>query len=393
MARGHDAPVAAARAAAIEVLLHNARRTRTGLPRTAAWGYPEPYTRDLMLSSLGFLTSGQPELAVALRRTLSAAARNQTPHGLIPGLADDPADLGSSDTTPLFLVALALYRRHAGERRFLAAAARKALTWLAYQSPDDRAMVAQEPTSDWRDEQWVEGYGLFVNALVVMALELHGRRARARTLRELMNRLTVTAGHKHAHVHEGLRQARKPYYALWTLKVHGSERFDLVGNSLAIIAGIPPRARARAMISWIEAECAHLRASGRLALDLPPVLFPFIERDHPDWRARYETHNRPGEYHNGGVWPFACALYVAAQVAAGRARLARRTLAALTRLVAPARDHDVAFGFNEWFRAQDGAPCGHDWQTWSAALYLYAASCVEQGRTPLLEGLRRHWRA
>ena len=24
-----------------------------GLPRTAGWGYPEPYTRDLMISALG----------------------------------------------------------------------------------------------------------------------------------------------------------------------------------------------------------------------------------------------------------------------------------------------------------------------------------------------------
>lgn len=38
------------------------------------------------------------------------------------------------------------------------------------------------------------------------------------------------------------------------------------------------------------------------------------------------------------------------------------------------------FGFNEWLRAQDGLPCGQDWQTWSAAMYLYAAACVEQGR-------------
>jgi len=39
-----------AKKAAIEVLLHNAHGPYHGLPRTAGWGYPEPYTRDLMLS-------------------------------------------------------------------------------------------------------------------------------------------------------------------------------------------------------------------------------------------------------------------------------------------------------------------------------------------------------
>ena len=41
-----------------------------------------------------------------------------------------------------------------------------------------------------------------------------------------------------------------------------------------------------------------------LALDLPPCLFPFIRRQDPDWRPRYERYNQPGDYHNGGVWPF-----------------------------------------------------------------------------------------
>ncbi|MDP2970201.1 MAG: hypothetical protein Q8P64_13485 [Deltaproteobacteria bacterium] len=43
-----------AKKAALEVLLHNAHGPYHGLPRTAGWGYPEPYTRDLMFSILEF---------------------------------------------------------------------------------------------------------------------------------------------------------------------------------------------------------------------------------------------------------------------------------------------------------------------------------------------------
>jgi len=60
--------------------------------------------------------------------------------------------------------------------------------------------------------------------------------------------------------------------------------------------------------------------------------------------------------------------------------LAEKKLEAFTDLVLPAHDHEVAFGFNEWIRAQDGTAQGNDWQTWSAAMYLYAATCVEQKR-------------
>ncbi|MGB5681570.1 MAG: hypothetical protein WBM47_06935, partial [Polyangiales bacterium] len=54
---------------AVEVLLHNASGPVDGLPRTAGWGYPEPYTRDLMLSAFGILVSGSEELVETLGRT------------------------------------------------------------------------------------------------------------------------------------------------------------------------------------------------------------------------------------------------------------------------------------------------------------------------------------
>lgn len=380
--------VAEARQAALEVLRHNARGPFLGLPRTAGWGYPEPYTRDLMISALGILVSGDEYLTRRLRRVLEVLAQNQTRLGHIPGFAHDPEDRGASDTTPLFLIGVALFRRAANEPEFLSEAVQKALRWMEYQSPEDRVIVAQQPTSDWRDEQWVPGFGLYVNVLLYVALRLHGEGRRAETLQELMSRFVVTAEGKHSHVHEGLVLPHKPYYALWSFKLYSSERFDLLGNSLAILSGIAPRSRARALVAWIEHECEALRASGQLAVELPPNLFPYIERDHPDWRPRYERYGQPGDYHNGGVWPFICGLYVAACVAAGRPRVAERKLSALTDLVRLPRDHEVSFGFNEWFRAQDGTPRGQDWQTWSAAMYIYAAACVEKGATPFFDEVR-----
>jgi len=377
-----------AKQGALEVLSHNTVGPCKGLPRTAGWGYPEPYTRDLMLSAPGFLVSGDPKLAGALERTLTALAKHQTERGHIPSLAHDPGDRGASDSTPLFLFGLALFRQASGQRDFLDAAAEKALTWMAYQSPNDMTMVAQLPTSDWRDEQTVFGYGLYVNTVLYSALRLYGRQRQATQLRELMNRLEVRGETKEPHVHEGLVVRHKPYYALYSYKIYNSDRFDLVGNSLAILSGVASASRSRDMVRWIEAECRALRERDDLAVDLPPCLFPYILPDHPDWNRRYDTYNRPGEYHNGGLWPYACALYVAACVAAGRHRLAAKRLLSLTHLVKLPKQQNLHWGFNEWIKAQNGEPCGQDWQTWSAAMYLYAAECVEQGRTPFFHEIR-----
>lgn len=384
--------VSAAKKAAVEVLVKNSKGPFHGLPRTAGWGYPEPYTRDIMIASLGILVSGNERLIESFRNTLEALAKNQTRLGHITSLAHDPGDRGASDTTPLFLIGVELFRKTVGEKKFLSEAVERALLWMEYQSPDDTVMVTQDPTSDWRDEHWVPGYGLYVNALVYTYLMLFGQTGRAAALKSSMNRLDVRRSRGNRHVHEGLVVRHKPYYALWSYKTFNCERFDLLGNSLAILSGIAPPSRADRMAAWLEAECDELRAKNKLALDLPPCLIPYMQAEDPDWKHRYNDFNLPGEYHNGGVWPFICGFHIAALVAVGRQRLAEKKLDALTLLVQKRRDdneENIEFGFNEWFRAQDGKAMGQDWQSWSAAMYLYAAEAVEHGATPFFEEMRK----
>lgn len=377
-----------AKQVALEVLLHNAHGPFMGLPRTAGWGYPEPYTRDLMFSILGIAVTENKQLLESIRKVLEKLAENQTERGHIPSLVHDKEDRGSSDTTPLFLLGVGIYRKVTGDKKFLNIAVVKALIWMEYQSPSDRYLVAQQPTSDWRDEQWVTGYGLFVNTIVYSYLRLLGRNERAESVHREMSRFTITGGTIHHHVHEGLVVKHKPYYAFWSYKVHSSERFDLLGNSLAILSGIASQSRANEMVSWIEEECAAMQHRGELAVDLPPNFFPYINPTDPDWHPRYAQFNNPGEYHNGGIWPFICGFYVAALVAAKRYTLAKEKLVALTHCIKLSVSGNVEFGFNEWLKAQNGEPMGQDWQTWSAALYLYAAKCVEGQSTPFFDDIR-----
>jgi hypothetical protein len=377
-----------AKKAALEVLLHNATGPFRGLPRTAGWGYPEPYTRDLMFSIFGIAVSENKKLFASIRKVLETLARNQTEHGHIPSLVHDRDDRGSSDSTPLFLLGTGIFRKATGDIDFLRDAVEKALVWMEYQSPSDRSLVAQQPTSDWRDEQWVMGYGLFVNTLVYSYLRLLGKNDKADIICRDMRRFTITGGIIHRHVHEGLVVRYKPYYALWSYKIHSSERFDLLGNSIAILSGLASTSRAEEMISWIEEECDNMKKTGDLAVDLPPNFFPFIRPEDPDWYPRYELYNKPGEYHNGGIWPFVCGMYVAALVAAEKHTLAHEKLMALTRIVKMSQNGELNFGFNEWIKAQTGKTMGQDWQTWSAALYLYAAKCVEEKHTPFFDEMR-----
>jgi len=375
------------RIAAIEVLRHNAHGPFDGLPRTAGWGYPEPYTRDLMISVLGIAVTGDLELIATFKRVLETLAKNQTLHGHISSLVHDNDDRGASDTTPLFLLGVGIIRKLTAESDFLKEAVVKSLQWMEYQSPDDRFLVAQQPTSDWRDEQWVLGYGLYVNVLVYAGLLLLEKTERAAELKNQINKFTIDGGFIPHHIHEGLAERKKPYYAFWSYKIFSSDKFDLLGNSLAILSGLVNFSQANEIIVWIEEECQNMIAKGDLAVELPPNFFPFTLPGDTDWHPRYELFNLPGNYHNGGIWPFICGFYVAALVAAKQYDLAEKKLMILTRLNKNANEKKLQYGFNEWLKAQDGKVMGQDWQTWSAAMYLYAVKCVEERKTPFFCGL------
>jgi hypothetical protein len=328
------------------------------------------------------LASGDDSLIRVWKKVLQTVAKNQSDLGHIPSLIHDPEDRGASDTTPLFLMAVGLFRQETGEDDFLADAVSKSLNWMEYQSPTSRVMVGQLPTTDWRDEHWVLGYGLYVNAIVYTYLKLLQYNQRAQKLKEDIQYFTFSDETEHRHVHEGLMLRKKPYFALWSFKTAHNERFDLLGNSLAALCGLASPSRSGAIVSWIERECQALRDAELLGVPLSPCLFPYIRPAHPDWRPRYAKYNQPGEYHNGGIWPFISGFHISAIVASGRYKLAEAKLLALTKLVAMSRNQELQFGFNEWHQAQDGTPKGQDWQTWSAAMYLYAAKCVEE-RNPL----------
>jgi len=371
--------IALCKEAAMEVLLHNANGPYQNLPRTAAWGYPEPYTRDLMFSILGVSVSGNGKLIETYKNVLETLADNQTPLGLIPSLVHDPNDLGASDTTPLFLIGVSIYRKLLNRPDFLETAVERAMLWMQYQSPTNKYLVAQQPTTDWRDEQWVMGYGLFVNVLVYIYLRFFGQNDRADLFLKAMERFTEPW------LEPSPNLDSKPYYDLWSYKIYNSDRFDLLGNSLAILSGLAPRSKAIAIIEWVENACEKMRQGGYLLGELPPNFFPFIKPGDTDWRERYSRFNLPGEYHNGGIWPFICALYIAALVSVKYFDLAEKKLVALSLEVKKSRSGKVDFGFNEWIKSQNGIPSGQDWQTWSAALYLYAAKCVELKTAPFFE--------
>jgi hypothetical protein len=325
------------------------------------------------MGSLGALASGNEELAHSLRNTLISLAQHQSHLGAMPRVCDEPGDLTSSDATPLFLVGLAVYRQIARAPGFLDETAQKALDWCDSQDSEYGGNADGGPTSDLCDDHQVFGRGLFVHTLLHTALVLFGRGARAELIRKEINSPGRSENSQRAS-QEGLGLPWGPYYALCNRGREQNETFDLLGNSIAVLSGVASRERAIDIIQWLELRCDEMRAMGQLQTRCPPIIIPPFLGE--------------GEAMDGGIWPFACGFYVAALVAAGQRALAEQQLIALTALCSRKKDEHLEFGFNGWIRASDGQAMGEDWQYLSASVYLYAARCVELGRTPVFEAVR-----
>jgi GH15 family glucan-1,4-alpha-glucosidase len=161
----------------------------------------------------------------------------------------------------------------------------------------------------------------------------------------------------------------EPYYLPYLGFRAAGEWFDSLGHLIAILAGIPDAAQADAILSFIR----------RHRLSEPPMraMHPHINPGDPDWRDYYGMLNLPGQYHNGGVWPFIGGFWVAALVKLG---LHEEAVAALDRLAAL----NMEGGFNEWHHGITGEPQGVGDQAWSSGMFLYAIHCVRSERVSLL---------
>ena len=384
-------------------------------------GYPEVWARDAMMSLLGVCADGLQDLVPALRDSLDTLSANQSALGYIPlnvGSDGNPstANAGSIDSNLWFIIGHHLLDRTFGStdvaERHRDAIAR-AMLWVRYQDTDDDGLIESQEAADWADLLAYRGKVLYANVLYAMALRayvalaarvdlpdpaLHTRLAGVATAR--LNALhwvesdhglwgsvtspALTGGH---HESRRLVQATvtqlwgRPFYLPWVAFRDFGDWCDVLGNSLAILAGIADAHRADRILTYFD--------DVGVAQPYPAkAIHPAITPGHKDWRDYYRNGDRslPDQYHNGGIWPFIGGFLVAALVAAGRPAEAAGHL---ERLAGALREsHGEAWEFNEWHHGRTGRPMGAPQQAWSAALYLFAYRAVADGAVPCLDEMR-----
>jgi hypothetical protein len=356
--------------------------------RAHARHYDAVFGRDASICALGMGLSGDAGLRQAAARGLATLAAHQAQNGQIPKLVDGPGApgdfwyVGCIDATLWWLLAVDFL----GLRRRFAREAAKALAWLRCQEHPRWRLLQQNEASDWADIMPRTGFVLYTNALWVGVQARYAPRDAART-RESLNALlypldrTPLADRRARLLAEEPRRraSLRDLYVSYLNLAHFGDEGDVVGNLLAVLYGVPGAARARRVLGALRREHAAEPYPVRA------VCRP-IEEESPAWRPYLARHrqNFPWQYHNGGIWPFAGGLYVAALARAGLAAEARRALVSLARANAL-----EGWAFNEWLYGLTGVPRGMRGQSWNAAGFLIAHRAV--ARTAA--GTRRRPRA
>lgn len=377
--------------------------------------YPHVWTRDVGLAALGIATPRAPRAAVdALVRSLELVARHQSELGRLPLKVDAAADRPVAENSagidggPWFSIAVLALARVLGRDAVahLIEPARRAMRFTAHLDLDGSGLLISPEAGDWADMLPHRHHVLYSNALWVAglrALALVVEPAEAAALAEAARRaaeridLLLWVGGATGGAEAGARLAELaaaspewgisgqyaarwgdlPFYLPYVGFRAAGGHFDLVGNCLAILAGIAPPARAARILRHADAVAMADPAPSRT---IDPPIYP----GDPDWRDHFRWRNLcvPHQYQNGGAWPFAGALHAAALVAAGRGEHAR---AHVDRLAAVCLDPEAPFP--EWLHGKSGHSMGEVRQLWSAAGLVYAIECAETGTTGALAEL------
>jgi len=332
--------------------------------------YNAIYARDALIASLGGLVSGEERYAQQWLKTMDTLMDRQSESGQIPNCVDTfvPSRprliaFGAADASLWFVITRAYAEQLIGRHLEFHQAASRAMLWLKYQDTHEEGLIEQQESTDWMDIIANRGHVLYTNVLYFAALELYGDIKRAHLVREAMNGF--------------LWSPELGYFRPWAWKQEHSDWFDTAGNLFAVAFSLADDEQTASILDYIERH--HLDEPHPIRTMHPP-----IEPGDKDWREYYRTEhelNLPDQYHNGGSWPWVGGLYVAALVRAGRHKRARETLYRLALTNREGRTHE--WEFNEWFHGITGEPRGAADQLWSAGMYVYAYSCVKDGREPV----------
>ncbi|MCL6628564.1 MAG: glycogen debranching protein [Armatimonadetes bacterium] len=382
--------------------------------KAAAEYYPHIWARDGIVSLYGALQLDDERTAAAARNTLDTLGDFMNDAGHVPNFlpvdATEPPKINNCiDSNEWYIIGHELYYRTFKDKGFLEEnweRLNKAAYWLRCQDFNDCGLLEAHEGADWADLLANRFNVLFTNVLwwhslrcmasLAYALGQDGSEfeQKAKRVGDIINMLFYLPESGGTENREKLAEVNgewfnlyaqmqakwwfRPYYLPYVeWRIPGAERFDTLGNMLAIVYGLADKKRAEGILQYVHEYGVNVPYPAKACY---PVIYP----GDPDWRDYYlnREYCKPHSAHNGGIWPFIGGFYVTALALVDMKDEAERELENLARANRLSRSKRE-WGFNELIHGESGQPIGAEYQAWSAAMYIVAYNAVTKGKCNL----------
>ena len=375
--------------------------------------YARVWARDGVITGLAALASGDGELMMGMKRTLTTLGEHQGPHGEIPSnVTVDGARVsygqlvGRVDALLWYVIGACAYVRYTSDSGWKAEVrpnVERALFLAGCWEYNNRGLIYTPQSGNWADEYIQQGYVFSDQLLYMLALRsaalLYDNRvwlAKAEHLRQVLEvnywpRASLADQeliyHPHAY-HQQVEQSKKGKRGeiVHWLPAFGpggyATYFDGLAHALALLTSLgedEQRQQVERYVQYLEAEMGSA---------LIPAFWPIIHPGELAWEALEANHlygelkNQPYKYHNGGLWPVLTGLYAVGLIQHGLQERAKHLLAAINAANAQGGEKG-RWGFAEYHHGQTHEAQGTNYLAWSAAAGVLAHQAVWQGRNPL----------
>jgi len=342
--------------------------------------YKRVWTRDGVITSIAALLSGDEFLIKTAKATLETLLKHQKSDGSMPsnvsptdGAVSYGGTSGRADNPSWAVIGLAAYTILTDDRSL----------WVKYQKEIERCFAVLDiwefngkhliyvpQSGDWADEYIQHGYILFDQLLRIWALKLASKLSNNPIWSGKASKITSviqanywkTEGQDNAYAPNLVHQMSNASKQFWLMGFNPSRiynYFDLQANTFCLLLGIGDSEQNHSVLKYIKQ-----RHQGNKAI--LPSFHPTIEKNDADMNElrnnyAYTFRNKPGYFHNGGLWPVWNG-WLAAALA-----LNNETDFAINILTAVHEANAKADLFNECLQGSSLNPCGVPNCTWSAA--------------------------
>jgi hypothetical protein len=342
--------------------------------------YKRVWTRDGAMCVIAAMLSKNETLIAAAKNTITTIFNHQHKNGFIPSnvkVATNEVSyggtVGRADNPSWAVIALCFYTLHSNDDSFqkkYSNKVKKCFALLDAWEFNGKHLIYTPQSGDWADEYIHHGYTLFNQLLRVWALQLAANVYNNEKFNEKANKIITVIEQNY------WKQNNQQYYTenlkhlmpnddsqYWLMGFNPSrvyEYFDLQANALALYLGIGTKQQQKSVIDFITNNLKNK------SLAIFPSFFPTIENKDADMKNlkhnyAFEFRNKPGQFHNGGLWTVWNGLLVMALSKYEQKGLSKK----ITQNIHKANNLNKKF--NECIDATTLQPCGIDFCSWSAA--------------------------